>query len=169
MVHLFSRFPIFQVLYSWKNYFLRAIHNCTFLISMYAPFPRMNRVIHGSHFSHHFWLIFDLIFIFYCQIIESGQKMRSKMATMNDPNDNKKKKNQPIPCIISHSKSSYYSFQSLQNILQQQEPRERAKRATALVFVNHYGISHGTQVMGEHNRRLPDNALVCRFLSPDAH
>ena len=55
--------------------------------------PRMatmnnpNRVVHGSHFSHHFWLIFDLIFIFYCQIIENGQKMRSKMATVNNSNE----------------------------------------------------------------------------------
>ena len=45
-----------------------------------SDFPDASRVFHDSHFSHHFWLIFGLIFIFYCQIIENGQKMWSKMV-----------------------------------------------------------------------------------------
>ena len=53
-----------------------------------------NRVFHSSHFSHHFWIIFDLIFIFYCQIIENGHKM----ATMNDPNIQRYKQLQAEQC-----------------------------------------------------------------------
>ena len=64
---------VFQKLYYFKfNNLLQPTENS----------KSSNRIIHGSHFSHHFWLIFDPIFIFYCQIIENGPKM----TTMNNPN-----------------------------------------------------------------------------------
>ena len=91
---------------------------------------------HLFRFLSHQVLIVHAICNCQCTLLIS---MYAPLPQMDDNNNNNNK--QLIPCIISHCKSSYYSFQSFQNRLQQQEPR-----CNTLHRMEHTRIAHGTTV-----------------------